>query len=293
MSEEYIEIREEECLSDTDESGVFFMIPVSLVISRLPRGKAVAYTDQPAVEEKHRQELEGVNWQQFANLNLEQTKGKKRSLAVYDRFLSDIAALNKEFGTEKLNIALSRVWAPEKANIAYVRAILKNGVEAKQKTSPAEGAWNDLLAALGNMDQCYKKEFPDPKVQISVRAMGGWDVFRGISIKQVWGMKKDFYAAYYGNAPDSKPKISRPAVVKEPPPPPAKFQPVDISKYRAERSAGRKQKTHDPESVKTAIRMVLAAGDERGIRIFQKEYPALLNEVSQEVPEWRTQKSAG
>ncbi len=116
------------------------------------------------VESEFFPKLEGIRYERFLDLNFQQTQTGTRSINVYARLLDNLTVLKELYGAGKLNAAISKCSQPRHANIAYIRAILKNdvsedapaveynkeGKNGKSKTQEKyEAELDDALAKFG------------------------------------------------------------------------------------------------------------------------------------------------
>ncbi len=304
---DYIIFRDTEVVMDTDADGLFMRIPLGLVISRIPKPeRGTVYEDNDAVEQAYSAHLHGVNWKVWITLNFSQLTGRKKERApgAYAGLLAALLKLKEKYGTEALNDALAKCWQPRHATIAYVSAILCNG--KADRPNAAEAAWENVLNSIGNISACYAKTFEDPRIQPVIREMGGWDTFRMQTTRQIGMRKRDFIRYYATCVPDSrKPeppaKPDRPVQQQIPQEqevlqkrPVGKlvtglFRQMPVAKQPPEkarqppRKEYRTRRQMKPErqklSVEDAIRQVIRANDERGMRIFETEYPDVYKAV--------------
>jgi len=136
--------------TDADTGELRILVPVAAVRSKLAAAEKGPPVPRPNltredVEAEFEERLNGVNWRRWLELNSRQTKSGRRSPEKIARILGELTGLVGDYGAERVSIACDKCKEPKQANIAYIRAILKN---EKRGRRHAPDEFTEQLAAL-------------------------------------------------------------------------------------------------------------------------------------------------
>ena len=115
------------------------------VLQKLPDPQQLKFSPLPVKEDADRllQQLVEAGVQQeilnhWLTLNFQQIRQKTRNVGVYFSLLTNLNRLRLKYGTEPLTTALllsASYSDPRKCNLAYIKAILRNGITTRKPTS--------------------------------------------------------------------------------------------------------------------------------------------------------------
>ena len=136
-------------------------IPLDTVLKKLPKSQQKAASalmiEQEAERLKDKLKTAGITYLDlFFELNRAQTKGGKRAPTVLLQMATEFDRLRLQHGAEVVNAALQKVvemGVPAKANLSYVKTMLRNNSVAPADAPPTAAVPSDHKTAWGRIKQ--------------------------------------------------------------------------------------------------------------------------------------------